>query len=223
MQRFNSIPCSLGVPNCAPAQHAGIARHDVDVQPPLPGAYPPVCLNKPGVRLASWEYTRVAPTPCGPIPGYVGSNPKLVDAMRAQRLTLDRPHTTGEMPVGNVSHDAIYTPEMAAYGKDYLNYGDINAGQIQYYLTETSAFPYIDPVYATPAEVAHVVRTDPMGVARPEYPRAPLTAYAWDPCVNTDDSFTHDTLTHREDLMALQSRRRNQQEYGYRYPHARRY
>lgn len=74
--------------------------------------------------------------------GWEGSNPKLLDAPRAQRLILDRPNYTGTLPVGDVEHDQIYTPKIQNYGKGYTSVMDINGGNIQYYIDTSISSPY---------------------------------------------------------------------------------
>ncbi len=149
---------------------------------------------------------------------YAGFNPILVDGMRAQRLMLDRPHYTGEIAVGNVCNDKIYSKHLRNYGKHYTSYKDITGGQIQYWVSPSSKNAYVEPVFCTPALVDHSLYVDPMGNVKPEYNRLTSAQYDWDKC-NQDscDSFTHDQLEFRQELMEKQMRKRNQQEWKFRF------
>jgi hypothetical protein len=149
---------------------------------------------------------------------YAGSNTLLIDPIRAQLLMLDRPHLTGTLPVGDVPKDQIYTKEISKYGGVYQTYGDINAGNIQYYLSKDISDPYYLPNFITPSIVKTDVWIDPMSNIKPQYPRQSLKAYGWDPCNKDDcDSFTHDSLEFRQELMELQQRKVNQQRYSNRW------
>lgn len=177
-------------------------------------------LNKLGVQLQTdSEYFNYVPAggAAGCPFGWIGSNPKLMDPVRAQKLVLDRPNYTGSVPVGDVEHDEIYTPKIQNYGAGYSSVMDITGGNIQYYIDPSISTPYFDPVYATPATVTYENVMDPMGVMKPVYKRDPHTKYSWNKCKpDACDSFTHDSLEFREELMALQSQKRNQSNWMYR-------
>jgi hypothetical protein len=220
----NAYPCSIGVPSCKKSLNQEYCQSNTvirqTIQPPLEGGkkHFSVPLNK-GLPLDKKWYIPVQSdlsTQCKV--SYAGLNPILYDAPRAQRLLLDQPHYTGEVAVGNVPHDKIYTKYYSNYGKNYSNYEDITGGDIQYWLPENGGDAYAEPVFTTPALVDHVIRVDPMGVVRPEYKRLSTKQYDWDQC-NQDscDSFTHDQLEFRQELMEKQMRKRNEQEYDYRW------
>lgn len=152
--------------------------------------------------------------------GFVSSNPLTMDAPRGQRLVLDRPPLSGGIEVGHGSscHDKLYSRELSEYGKNYTNYSDITAGDIQYWVATDNMDAYWGPVYSTPAVVDHILFIDPMGVVRPEYKRTPLKRYDWDSChPDSCDSYTHDQIEFREQLMASQSRKRDESDYAYRW------
>lgn len=168
-------------------------------------------LNAIGPQLQVNQYTPV-PSPCGGT-GYQGINPLLIDSMRGQKLILNRPHfETGIAP--DLSN--IYTPLIRQYGKGYRNYSDINAGQYQYWVPKQPEV-YFPPVFTKPSKVVHEIFTDPMDIQHPQWERVPNPC-KWDKCKtkNTIDSFTHDTLEFREQLMARQMRRENERDYRYR-------
>ena len=151
--------------------------------------------------------------------GYRGTNPLLRDVLRGGWLNLDRPHFTGEVPVGNVKNDIIYNDNIGRYGGIYPNYNSIPAGQIQYYVDGKLSGAYNEPAFHSPAVVKMEMFTDPMGSVRPQYNRHPLSPYQWAPpgcpkkevCGVTDDascfSSMHDSLRFREDLMERQQRK----------------
>lgn len=214
------IPSSLAIPNCqAPAGFECSNRqiYHKDVQP-TPSKRQHLPLNKLGIRLNTHDYTAVHNNTTGcQSTGYLGCNPLLVSAPRGNTLLLDKPNYTGEVCVGDVEHDEIYTPYYARYGKGYTDIPSINAGQIQYYV---GSLPnaYEKPNFVTPASVTHEVIKDPMGVYRPQYNRHSLQSYSWNKCNQDEcDSYTHDTLEFRQELMEKQMRKRNEQAWNARW------
>jgi hypothetical protein len=115
--------------------------------------------------------------------------------------------------VGNVDKDEIYTKRIGNYGGVYRGYGDMNCGQIQYYIpSDNTADAYFEPNFVTPATIIESRFRDPMDVIRPEYHRHSHAYYNWDACARDQcDSYTHDTLEYRQYLMERQMRRRNEQ------------
>lgn len=178
-------------------------------------------LNSMGIRLDG-RYKRVKTPYENCKQGFVTfDNPKSYDVMRAVRTVFDRPNYTGQVNVGDVCRDEIYDSMYDAYGKGYKNYMDINAGQIRYYIDESNMDVYSTPNYTTPSRVKNRLFVDPNGIVKPEYERFPLTEYSWNRysngCYDACDSFTHDSLEHRQDLMARQQRKNNQQDWVYRW------
>jgi hypothetical protein len=143
--------------------------------------------------------------------------PLLMDVVRGQRVFLDRaPHMTN---IQDVETDDIYTREISQYGKGYYNnYEDIDAGQIQYWISEDSGDAFDDINFVTPNVIDHTITVDPMGVVRPEYTRATRRDCEWNEC-NPQEclSSSHDALTFRQDMMERQMRKRNEQEYTLRW------
>jgi hypothetical protein len=150
--------------------------------------------------------------------GWVFQNPITYDAPRGIQTVFDAPPLTGAVNVGNTCHDEIYTPYFGRYGTKYRNYLDMNAGQITYYLDENTCRPFTSPVFTTPARVRGRLFVDPMGQVKPEYSRVPRVEYAWNcPYADACDSATHDTLEFRQDLIARQQRKNDQQRWEYRW------
>lgn len=137
--------------------------------------------------------------------GWSGTNPLLVNNVTGDRILLDRPHYHTGIPKD------IHSPEMRHYGKYYSSYKDISAGDIRYWYPDHPDQVYSYPVYTLKNDTRHILRRDPMGGIRPEYPRT-LT----DNKIICDRDTT-DTLRHREDLISLQSRKRNEQSYEHRW------
>ena len=213
-------PSSLPVSNCQLSDQLTYCsdRHvyKVDTQP-QDKSWDEVILNRLGVRLDAQCYTPVTSDSC-PCTVYRGTNPLLVDAPRGDVLLLDRPPLTGEVQIGNTPEDEIYTPFYSTYGRNYKNYSDITGGQIGYYLDKDTSNAYFQPNFVTPARVQHSLYVDPMGNVRPEYDRISTTPYNWNECKkDACDSFTHDTLEFRQELMEKQMRKRNEQRYEPRW------
>ena len=111
--------------------------------------------------------------------GFRGTNPLLRDVLRGGWLNLDRPHLTGEVPVGNSKEDLIYNKNIDRYGGIYPNYNSIPSGQIQYYVDGKLSGAYHEPVFHSPAVVRMEMFRDPMGNVKPQYLRDPLAPYKW--------------------------------------------
>jgi hypothetical protein len=219
-EQNNAYPCSLGIPSCKKTISQEYCQSDTVIRQTIQpkngrNNHPTVPLNKIGPQIDNKWYI---PVDSDNQIAYAGFNPILFDPLRSQRMLLDRPHLTGEIAVGNAPHDKIYTKYMSNYGKNYSNYEDISGGDIQYWLSAGSGDAYTEPVFTTPAIVDTVINIDPMGVVRPEYRRSSTAKYDWDKC-NQDqcDSLTHDALEFRQELMEKQMRKRNEQEYTYRW------
>lgn len=89
---------------------------------------------------------------------------------------------------------------------NYNSLNDIETGNIVYYVDGDLAQAYYSPVYAFQTPVEIKLYQDPMGSIKPEYKRImPYTrANLW------GNMFLQDTQYHREDIMALQQRKNNQ-------------
>ena len=180
-----------------------------------------VPLNSMGIRLDG-RYKRVKHNIPGCHTGFVTfDNPLSYCPVRAVRTVFDRPNYTGQVNVGNVCKDEIYDPMYSDYGKNYRNYMDINAGQIQYHIDKWRLDAYAEPNFSTPAKVTSKLFVDPNGIVKPEYERVPLNKYNWNKYQNGSydacDSFTHDTMEFRQDIMARQQRKNNQSDWVMRW------
>lgn len=223
-------PSSLGIPNCTePACFKSSCTtsqtYAQNIQPTHPNKpNQTVRLNPLGVTYDS-HYTPVHTSMNGPCAtAFRGTNPKLIDPPRNQTMLLDRPNFVGEVGLGFGTDDIqcvdqIYSPVFNSYGKGYKSYQDINAGQIQYYISTDHEQAYFNPNFTSPAVVNHSMYQDPMGVVRPEYSRASLKPYSWNACASDRDcdSRTHDALEFRQELMEKQMRKQNEQRYSPRW------
>jgi hypothetical protein len=154
-------------------------------------------------------------SPCGTV--YSSTDPRLIDVPRAQVIPLDRPPYDD-----TVRLDEVYTkPGLTTYGKGYKTYSDINAGQISYYTDKSQEDAFFEPNFTTSARMVGTLYKDPMGAMKPQYDRFPLkcTDYMntkkdnYDGCL----SWIQDTQFHRQDMLALQMRKRNEQRWQPRW------
>lgn len=144
---------------------------------------------------------------------YVSADPRQFNSIRATTMRLDRPPING-----NVQLSDINKRKWNGYGQGFTPYKYINDGQIVYYWDKSIEDPFFEPVFSTPAKEQAILYRDPMGSMKPEYNRIPLVN-TQNPAVTTANyypdclSSIQDSQSHREDLMALQMRRRLQEEW----------
>lgn len=205
--------------------HPIFTHRNAQQTPPARTCEPLVPLNAMSIRL-SGAYTPVSTDLNATGRGFVNfDNPTTLDSARALRMVFDRPNYTGQVNIGMRGPSEIYTPMYDRLGRGYSTYTDINAGDIRYYIDATEKDAYSTPNYTTPAAVRSSVYVDPMENAKPVYDRAPLTDYMWRPLKSTPqstiydacDSFTHDQLEFRQDIMARQQEKMNQRNWVYRW------
>lgn len=216
LQSSSGPSSQLAIPNCEASDGFECSRRQIYKLDEQPKRQQNKCtpLNHMGIRLQCDQYKEF-PSECGT--AYLGNNPKLVSIPRGQPILLDRPHYTGEI-APFIPYKTLYTKEISDYGKNYKNIHDIDGGQIQYYTMSDTSDAYFKPNFVTPAIVTHEVFKDPMGVYRPQYNRQSLQSYSYkqsnpDEC----DSFTHDSLEFRQELMEKQQRKRNEQRWDARW------
>jgi hypothetical protein len=150
---------------------------------------------------------------------YITEDPRLISTVHfGQRTELDRP------PINEaISLDEIYTnPDMKYYGQTYNTYSDINAGQIMYYFDKSIQDAEFGPIFVNNAKVEGTIFKDPMGAMKPQYNRTPIinTQLLDTKHNNYKDvglSWIRDSQESREDLIALQMRKHNEQRYEPRW------
>lgn len=130
--------------------------------------------------------------------GYESLNPKTYDPIRAIRLKLDRPSTTGSVPLCDIykaPHLDNYTPF------------NVNNGQITYYIDNSIKDAFYDPVYQMPSSTVKINYIDPMGTTKPHYA---LVHKNTDVYNYTPLSSLNDSSFFRENLIASQQAKYNQ-------------
>lgn len=149
---------------------------------------------------------------------YYSPDPRLISVPHSgQVLPLDRPPITAEIKL-----DTIYNPELTNYGKNYGTYTDINAGQILYYIDKSREDPFYEPLFSKEARMLNTLYRDPMNAMKPQYDRCPIEPCN-NPLMNKDKeyfgklSWIDDSTEHREDILARQMRKRNEQRWEPRW------
>ena len=149
---------------------------------------------------------------------YISTDPRLISTSHSgQVLALDVPPLNGKVKLSEVYTD----PRLQNYGRRYTSYEDVNAGQIEYYIDKHFDDAFYTPVYENPSFATSSILIDPMGSIKPQYNRVPVKN---NNVMDTKrDNFDHklsslqDSNEHREDLMARQQRKNNQQNYQLRW------
>jgi hypothetical protein len=149
---------------------------------------------------------------------YASTDPRLVSAAHSgQVLTLDRPPMNSTPDLTQISTDK----NLDGYGQGYRTYSDIDGGQIMYYIDKSTQDPFYSPNFSTSARALGTLYRDPMGAMKPQYDREPLKCN--DPLNTTKDhydgglSWIQDSQEHRQDLLSLQMRKRNQERFEPRW------
>lgn len=150
---------------------------------------------------------------------YASNDPRLISvAHNGQVLTLDRPPMNQAVKLNEVYTD----PTLKYYGQNYNCYQDINAGDIMYYIDQSIQDAEFQPIFTNNAIVDGEILKDPMGAIKPQYSRIPVikTDLLDTKHNNYKDvglSWMRDSLESREDLIALQMRKHNEQRYEPRW------
>lgn len=152
-----------------------------------------------------------------PQPSWVSADPRMYYPQTDTYMALDRPPING-----NVRLDNVYNESLDGYGIGFTPYEKIRDGQIVYYVDRSIEDAFFKPNFSDKSRETAVLYQDPMGSLKPEYNREPLintenptvtTALSYPDCL----SFIQDTSSFREDLMALQMRKRNQERWDTRW------
>lgn len=105
---------------------------------------------------------------------------------------------------GTIDYNNIYDGKFTGYGSPYRSYTDVNTGQVKYYYSDIDA--YKQPNFIIRNKVDHVEFSDSMDRIIPEYPREVSLD---DLKQQVEDQFSRDEISHREDIMESQMRKRN--------------
>ena len=149
---------------------------------------------------------------------YLNSDPRLYN-QGGSWLQLDRPPISSSIRIDTLTTDS----SLDGYGKFYKSYADINAGHYVYYIDKNTEDSFHEPIFNSKATSIGVLFKDPMGAMKPQFDRVPENKYNPildnNTCGDTNEysSFLRDTQSHREDIIALQMRRRNQERYAPRW------
>lgn len=156
---------------------------------------------------------------CGGGKLFYSPDPRLISASHNGQVTL-----LDNIPVDdNVRLADINTDKsLDNYGQNYKTYSDINAGQIMYYYDEEKSGPFFKPNFTTHALSVGTLFRDPMGAFRPQYNRYQEMN---NPITHPESCFPNgcglsalsDSSYHRQDLMSLQMRKRNEQRFTPRW------
>ena len=143
---------------------------------------------------------------------YISSDPRLYN-QGGTWLQLDRPPLNSTIKLSSLNIDK----SLNNYGKGYTSYSDINTGQYVYYINKEREDPFYKPLFSKEAISIGTMYKDPMGSIKPQYNRIPLNQNnETDETDETNEyalSFMKDTQFHREDILALQMRKKNEQRY----------
>lgn len=150
---------------------------------------------------------------------YLNSDPRLYNAAGPTWLQLDRPPLVSTPKLNTLTNNK----SLDYYGQNYSSYADVNAGQVLYYISKDREDAFYEPLFAEKATAVGTMYQDPMGNMKPQYDRVPDEKYdpiLQDPCDVTGDyclSWIRDSQFQREDLLARQMRRRNQERFAPRW------
>ena len=150
---------------------------------------------------------------------YLSSDPRLFNAASGDWMQLDRPPLVSTPKLNTLKSDK----KLNCYGQGYKSYNDVNAGQISYYINRELEDAFFEPLFTKKATAVGTMYQDPMGVMRPQYERFPNEKF--DPVLeNACDakgdsclSWIRDSQHHREDLLASQMRKHNEQRFAPRW------
>jgi hypothetical protein len=144
-------------------------------------------------------------------------DPTLIDAARGIQIGLDAPPQESTIRLADIYTD----PALEFYGKPTSTYEDINRGQIMYYVNRDLARPFSSPNFVSASTARGDLYKDPMGAVKPQFNRFPIKCE--NPITSAKRRWEYklssiqDTTLHREDLMARQMRKWNEQDFQKRW------
>jgi hypothetical protein len=219
------IPVPTGVPTNMSVRGCNFSEYDCNTNSvfkvnKVPGKQTGITILNPGVvgeNKFDPTFQAINATYC---PGsscdgttYLNSDPRLYN-QGGSWLQLDRPPLISGTDLSTLTTDK----SLDGYGQNYKSYADINAGQYMYYIDKSTEDAFYEPNFSSKATSVGSLYKDPMGTIKPQYDRVPDNQYNHISNGSFDDNeysltFLRDTQHHREDIMALQMRRRNQERY----------
>lgn len=139
---------------------------------------------------------------------YTSLDPRLKDVLRGgYSMELNVPvydATWKSFNRDQPQHNEIKTQQ-------YNSYTDVDGGQLTYYVDDYLTQAYFPPNYQIRSSIRPHVFVDPMGSRKPEYNRKPIMQTA---SYISDYRSDQDQIGFREDIMSLQSRKRDQQDFS---------
>lgn len=178
----------------------------------IPSSYPPSFNSDSSIRKTSDlpETTNyISP-----------SDPRLINPIYNMMLRLDKPPTVGGLPL-----DKVYEKEEKT--STYGTYRNIKLGDMRYYIDNSIKDALYKPVYDMPAIVDNIMYKDPMDNYKPQYIRKDSSVYTPSNSMNNTEnppllshhslSFISDTSEAREQLIARQQLKNNQQKWSARW------
>lgn len=220
MDLVRDVPTNLSFKNCDTPKMFECYNQkpfSVDIQPKSDYGY--INLNPTAMSNAySKDFYRIeCPNNACSEVQYTNKDPRLISvAHGGQMLTLDRPPTDKTPKLSDISTDT----DLNGYGQKYRTYSDIKGGNIIYYIDKSIQDPFFSPLFSAPARVYGTIYRDPMGSIKPQYYRDSLER---DPINNNKDSYDcglswmRDSQEHRQDLLARQMYKRNQEKWESRW------
>jgi hypothetical protein len=145
---------------------------------------------------------------------WVSPDPRLISPVHGgQVLSLDRPPTTSSVKLDMIAMDS----SLDGYGQYYNSYKDINYGDI-IYNSHSNENPFFVPIFTLPSIFNSTLFIDPMGGVKPQYNRNPIIKKNYIGPVRNNYvgglSWIEDSMSHREDLIASQMSRSNQERWS---------
>ena len=116
--------------------------------------------------------------------------------------------------------DKIYGDDFNGYKTSYVNYDQIEGGDITYYVNKENAVPFISPIFSSDFNATSVLYKDPMGGVYPVYIRQPNKPTNKLTGRNTFEyglSWVEDTNEHREDILARNIQKINKNRWDARW------
>ncbi len=162
-------------------------------------------------QLPPRKYDRMI-TPVGNYPMYSRIDPQLIrnDLMPGQEVEQPTRNRFSEETFeeeagpGTINYENIYDPRWTGNGDSYRSYSDVNMGQVQYYYSDIDA--YTRPNFIIRNKVSHIDFKDVNGKVSPYYLR---DVSLDDLKEQVEDEFLSQSISHREDLMEKQMRKKN--------------
>lgn len=222
----SGVPTNMSVRDCKFSEYYDCYPHRIFKVQTEPQSKNGIKILNPSVVAtekfdSNFRQINVSSCPASSCKGttYLNSDPRLFNAAGGTWMQLDRPPLVSTPKLNTLTTDK----ELNCYGQGYKTYADVNAGQIMYYINKSQEDAFFEPVFSKKATMVGDIYQDPMGNIKPQYNRVPVGKYnpiLGDPCDIAGEfclSSMKDSQYFREDIMALQQRKHNEQRYAPRW------